>query len=76
MTKHALVAGAPIAIDQVIGSEFKTVDQKHEFLDFLELCLGRATDRCGNEDCDLFLPLADLFGRIERERKALNALSV
>lgn len=72
MTKHQLVEAAPKLLDRVLGNDFRTNEEKVEFIDFLEASLGRVADALDAEDADLNMPLADLFGRLERERSKLK----
>ena len=74
MTPAELIHAAPLAISQMVESEFKTTDGKLDFLQFLEDELNLVADELkADPDPALNLPLADLFGRIEREREALEA---
>ena len=72
MTKHELVEATPKLLDRVLGNDFRTNEEKVEFIDFLESSLGRVADALDAEDSDLNMPLADLFGRLERERSKLK----
>lgn len=72
MTKHQLVEAAPKLLDRVLGNDFRTNEEKVEFIDFLEASLSRVADALDAEDADLNMPLADLFGRLERERNKLK----
>lgn len=72
MTKHQLVEAAPKLLDRVLGNDFRTNEEKVEFIDFLEASLSRVADALDAEDADLNMPLADLFGRLERERSKLK----
>lgn len=72
MNKHQLVEAAPKLLDRVLGNDFRTNEEKVEFIDFLEASLSRVADALDAEDADLNMPLADLFGRLERERSKLK----
>lgn len=72
MNKHQLVEAAPKLLDRVLGNDFRTNEEKVEFIDFLEASLSRVADALDAEDADLNMPLADLFGRLERERNKLK----
>jgi len=72
VTKHELVKAAPKLLDRVLGNDYRTNEEKIEFIDFLEASLGRVADALEAEDADLNMPLVDLFGRLERERSKLK----
>jgi hypothetical protein len=72
VNKHQLVEAAPKLLDRVLGNDFRTNEEKVEFIDFLEASLSRVADALDAEDADLNMPLADLFGRLERERNKLK----
>jgi hypothetical protein len=72
VNKHQLVEAAPKLLDRVLGNDFRTNEEKVEFIDFLEASLSRVADALDAEDADLNMPLADLFGRLERERSKLQ----
>ena len=71
MTKHQLVEAAPKLLERVLGNDFRTLEQKVEFVDFLQASVDRAADNLTCDDCDLCRPLADLFGLLGATRAAL-----
>lgn len=73
MTKHQLVEAVPALLERVLRSEARTDEEKLEYLDFVEGMLDRAADNVDPvTDADLCWPMADLFGRIGRERRNLS----